>query len=86
MKQLRRQIDGIDKEVIKLLGRRMKLVLKLGKLKKKEGAPVQDKKRETEMLKKLEKQAKKLGLDVKFVNKIYKDILKESRKIQTLTN
>jgi len=85
MKELRKQIDGIDKKIVQLLVRRMKLVLKLGKLKNKEGLPVQDKKREMQMLKKLEKQAKKRGLDVKFINKLYKDIFKESRRIQSFT-
>lgn len=82
MKQIRQQIDGIDKEIIKLLSKRMKLAVKLGKFKKKEGLPVLDKKREEEMLKKLQKQAKKLGLDPKSVSKLYKEILKESRRVQ----
>jgi chorismate mutase len=82
MKQLRSQIDGIDKKILTLLSKRTKLAVKLGKFKKKEGLPVQDKKRELEMLKKLEKQAKKGGLNVKFINKIYKDIFKESRRVQ----
>ena len=83
MKEIRKQIDGIDKKVIQILTKRMKLVARLGKLKKKEGLPVQDKKREAEMLKKLEKQAEKGGLDAKFINKIYKDIFKESRRVQS---
>jgi chorismate mutase len=82
MQQIRKQIDGIDKKVIQLLVKRMKLAVKLGRLKKKEGHLVLDKKREIEMLKNLEKQAKKGGLDVKFVNKLYKEIFKESRKVQ----
>ena len=95
MQQIRKQIDGIDKELIKLLSKRMKLAIKLGKFKKKEGLPILDKKREEEMLKKLaasplrhgaqawrEKQAKKQGLDIKFINKLYKEIFKESRRMQ----
>jgi len=82
MQQTRKQIDGIDKKLIKLLSKRMKLAIKLGKFKKKESLPVLDKKREEKMLKKLEKQAKKQGLDTKFINKLYKEIFKESRRVQ----
>jgi chorismate mutase len=60
----------------------MKLAIKLGKFKKKENLTVLDKKREEKTLKKLEKQAKKQGLDTKFINKLYKEIFKESRRVQ----
>ena len=82
MQQTRKQIDSIDKELIKLLSKRMKLAIKLGKFKKKEDLPVLDKKREEKMLKKLEKQAKKQGLNTKSINKLYKEIFKESRRAQ----
>jgi chorismate mutase len=83
MQQIRNQIDGIDKKVIGLLGKRMKLAAELGRLKKKEGLPVLDKKREAEMLAKIEKAAKKQGLNPLFAKKLYNEILKESRKIQS---
>ena len=86
MKEIRKQIDGIDKEIIKLLSKRMKLAIKLGKFKKKEGLPILDKKREQEMLKKLEKQAKKVGLDPKSIGKLYKEIFRESRRAQENQN
>lgn len=82
MKQIRQQIDIIDKAVIKLLAKRIKLAVKLGKFKKKEGLPVLDKKREEEMLKKLEKQAKNAGIGSKFISKLYKEIFKKSRRVQ----
>lgn len=82
MKEIRNQIDTIDKKIIALLGRRFKLVPKLAKLKKKEKLPIQDKKREEEMLSKLQKEAKKQGIDYKLIKKLYLEILKESRKIQ----
>lgn len=82
MKQIRNQIDGIDTEILKLLKKRMSFVIKLGKLKKKNGMPIADKKREEEMMKKLEKQSKKINLNAEFIKKIYKNIFKESRKAQ----
>jgi len=82
MQQIRNQIDTIDKKIITLLGKRFKLVPKLAKLKKKEGLPIQDKKREVEMLSRLQKEAKKQKVDPKLVKKLYIEILKESRKIQ----
>jgi monofunctional chorismate mutase len=83
MRQIRNQIDGIDKKIIGLLSKRMKLAAELGKLKKKEKLPVLDKKREREMLEKIEKTAKQNGLNPLFAKKLYNGILKESRKIQS---
>lgn len=85
MQQIRDQIDGIDKKVIGLLSKRMKLAAELGRLKKKEGLPVLDKKREAEMLAEIEKSAKEQGLNPLFAKKLYGQILKESRKIQSDT-
>ncbi|MBU0727536.1 chorismate mutase [Patescibacteria group bacterium] len=82
MKEIRKQIDEIDKNIIKLLSRRFKLAPKLAKFKKAEGLPILDKKRELEVIDKLEKLAKKEGLDLKFIKKLWVEILKESRKIQ----
>ena len=82
MQQIRKRIDIIDEKIIQLLARRIKLVLKVGKFKKKEGLPIRDKKREEEILKKLEKQAKKLGINPEFISKLYQEMFKESRGAQ----
>ena len=82
VKEIRKQIDEIDAKILKLLGKRFKIAPKLAKMKKKEKLPVLDKKREVEVFKKLEKIAKKEGVDKKLVEKLWKEILKESRKIQ----
>ncbi len=83
MKQTRQKIDATDKKLIALLAERAGLSVKLGKIKKREGLPVQDKKREADMLAEIEKTAKKHGLNPLFVKKLYAEILKESRKIQS---
>jgi len=83
MKQIRNKIDAIDKKLIALLAERMGFVVELGKIKKRDGLPVRDKKREAEMLTEIEKTAKKHGLNPLFAKKLYIEILKESRKIQS---
>ena len=51
--KLRNQIDVIDAQILALLKQRFEVALKIGELKKEQGAPVQDAKREEEVLKKL---------------------------------
>lgn len=82
MKEIRKQIDTIDKNIIKLLGKRLKLAVKISKFKEKKGLPILDKKREAEMIEEFEKIAKKERVDPKFIKKLWEDIFKESRKIQ----
>ncbi len=51
--KLREEIEGIDREIVGLLDRRMALVEKLGRLKAKEGLPLRDLERERDLLERL---------------------------------
>jgi chorismate mutase len=83
MKEVRRKIDAIDKKLIVLLAERAELSVQLGKIKKQKGLPVSDKKRETEIIEKIRKLAKKHDLNPLFIKKLYTDIIKESKRIQS---
>lgn len=48
--QLRQQILKIDTELVNLLRQRMNVVLKIGQAKKEQGFPMQDNKREQEVI------------------------------------
>ena len=82
MKDLRQQIDQIDRKIIKLLAERMDLVKEIAKFKKTSELRIQDKKREQEVLKNLKEFGKTKKLSPKFIEEVYKKILTESRRIQ----
>ncbi len=82
MDDLRKEIEGIDKQLIELLGKRMKLSEKIGNSKKEFGLPIQDKEREKEVKKELKSIAKENNLSEAFVDGLYDHIFDESRRIQ----
>ncbi|MDA1060472.1 MAG: chorismate mutase [bacterium] len=73
IKSGRQEIDKIDHEISKLLKKRMAKVLKIKELKKKRGLPKTDQDRENEILEKL---------DSNYEKAIFKEIIKQSRKLQ----
>lgn len=78
--QLRKEIDKLDSEILRLLGKRFSLTRKIGKIKQEIDLPIKDAKRESLILEKGQKQAKKLGINPIFWQKIQKIILTESKK------
>jgi len=75
--QLRKKIDCVDKIIIQSLKTRMELVLKMGKIKKKNNLPILNKSREKQVLDKTTKL--KYCSEIK---NIFKAIIKESRNLQ----
>lgn len=71
--QLRKKIDKIDKNLAQLLRRRAKEVIRIKELKKLHKLTIIDSKREKEILKDLKSD---------YERNIFKQILKESRKLQ----
>lgn len=69
----RKKIDDIDLKISKLLKKRAKLTIAIGKIKKSNSLPLKDKKREEEILEKFE---------TTYEKEIFKKILKESKKYQ----
>lgn len=74
LEDLRKQIDEIDKSIITLLAKRMKVVKKVGQLKKKSNIPALDESRWKKIIK------SKKG----FVKKIWEIIHGEALKIEKL--
>ena len=60
----------------------MEVSKKVGEYKKQNNISVLDAKREQEVYKKLSKSANKKGLDEKFVKKLFKLIIRQSKKEQ----
>ncbi len=69
-------------QILELLRKRMEVSKKVGEYKKQNNISVLDAKREQEVYKKLSKSANKKGLDEKFVKKLFKLIIRQSKKEQ----
>lgn len=80
---LRREIDGIDSQILSLLARRQAEVEKVVRLKKKYHVPVYHPAREEDLISKLRASAEKAGLEPDFLEDLYRVILRQSRVEQT---
>ena len=80
--KVRKDIDKLDKELLKLLKKRTKLVERVGLIKKKHKMPIFNKTRELEIDKKLDKFAKEHGLRKTFLQKIWKNLIDEAKVIE----
>lgn len=81
LKDLRKKIDEIDKDIVRLIDERMKVSVKVGEIKKKNNAPIFDPKREKEVI------ASKINLLENkelsnLITTIYNDIMYTSKQIQ----
>lgn len=80
IEEARKEIDLIDSELVKLFEKRMKLSAEIAKEKSRKNIPVYDKKREQEILKKINgKSTKEMQ---KFSAELYEKIFELSRNYQ----
>jgi prephenate dehydrogenase len=79
---LRTMIDRWDKQILTVLGRRIEIVRKIGKLKMNQAAPVLDPDREKRMMLQRREWGKLLNLPEEFVEELFAVILKHSTRIQ----
>ncbi len=82
LEKIRQQIDLCDQKLLKILSRRLNLAKKAGKIKEKMNIKLTDSKREKEIIEKIISEAKENSLSFIFVVKIFREIIKESKKIQ----
>ncbi len=78
----RRLVDRIDSKLVTLIKIRQQLSEAIGKIKKRNDLNVVNSEREREILDRIASIARKKKLDEDFMQKIYRLILKQSRKIQ----
>lgn len=82
LKDLRKQIDHIDQEIISLLWKRLRAVKKIWKLKKENNIPPLQTNRWNEVLKKVKTKAEKKWINSLFIEKIWNNIHEEALKIE----
>ncbi len=82
LQEYRKEINKIDKELLKLLKNRLDVVIKIGEYKKKNNLPIVDKKREKELIQYLEVEAEKIGLRKTVIKKIWLVLFKEAYTLE----
>jgi len=79
--ELRRSIDAVDQQILKLLHDRVRLVMAVGEYKRERDIPVYDPTRERALLDRLGKAAEP-PLDADTARRIFERIVDESRRIE----
>lgn len=82
LKTLRKRIETTDAEIIRLLGRRFTIAEKIGKAKNRLGLNILQPKRELEVVEKVKKAAKSLGVSEKLAEKLFVEIINASKGVQ----
>jgi len=85
MKQLekfRSELNGIDADLIALLGRRYKIIREVGKYKKETNIPMMQSKRVDEVKNRCAKMGEKHDLDGNFIRNLYTLIINEACRIE----
>ncbi|OCG21113.1 bifunctional chorismate mutase/prephenate dehydrogenase [Gilliamella sp. wkB108] len=75
---LRDKIDEIDKSILSLITKRLALVTEVGEVKSKQGIPIYDPKRETDMLAKRRQEAENAGISPALIEDILRRLMRES--------
>jgi chorismate mutase len=74
LEDLRKEIDTVDEEVIKILSKRFAIVRKIGKLKQEQKKQPLDEKRWKDVIQKIAKKAKEHNIPEETLIKIYNEI------------
>jgi chorismate mutase-like protein len=81
LEELRRGIDAVDQNILKLLHERVRLVMAVGEYKRERGMAVYDPARERALLDRLCKAAEP-PLDADTIRRIFERLVDESRRIE----
>jgi chorismate mutase len=83
LENLRKKIDQLDVGLLRVLAQRLEISKEIAEFKKANHLPVQDRKRELELIIDRIKKGKELGVDdQKFVTELFELIMKKSREVQ----
>jgi len=79
---LRKKLNVIDNQLLKLLSKRQQVIVSVVKLKKNQQLKIHQPERELEIINHKTKLARKLGLNPKYIKDLFQLILTESKNIQ----
>ena len=79
---IRAGIDASDNGIIKLLGKRRELVIRLARIKKVLNVPIYDRKREQALVDRVKKLGRKEKLNDEFVEVLFRLIMMNSKETQ----
>ncbi len=82
LKDLRGEVDEVDKEILRLLADRVRICQAIGSAKKEQGLPVKDVAREEAVYLRLKKLAAELGLNPVQVEAVYREIVNMCSSVQ----
>ena len=80
--KLRKKVDEIDDQILKTLCKRVKVCKAIGDAKKKQGMPIRDLSRESEVFKRLKEKSVQIGLNAGQVEAIYREIVNMCSAVQ----
>jgi len=82
IQQLRKNVDEIDEQIITALCERAKSCKAIGLIKKKQGKPVRDVTRESEVFKRVKEKAVQFHLNPTQVEAVYREIVNMCSAVQ----
>lgn len=80
--EIRAGIDGVDNGIVKLLGERRELVIRLARIKKVLDVPIYDRKREQALVDRVKKLGAQHELNEEFVEVLFRLIVMNSKEVQ----
>lgn len=81
LRELRDEIDAIDRDIVELLAKRLRLVMKVGEYKRANGLAVYDAERERELLARVGDTAPS-PLEPAMAQRIFQCVIQESRDLE----
>lgn len=82
LERLRKEIDEIDGEILKLLGRRLNVAREIGAFKVKNGLPVRDPEREQDILMQKTRLGKRHGVGAMLIKKVWRLLFSASYEVE----
>lgn len=82
LEKYREKINEIDALLLELFAQRVELVKEIGKIKKEQGMPIHDEKREEEIKAALSEKAKEYGISKHFIETVWESIFQQSYNLE----
>ncbi len=80
--KLRKKVDEIDNQILMALCERVKICKAIGDAKKKQGMPIRDTSRESEVYKRIKEKSAQFQLDPVQIERVYREIVNMCSAVQ----